>query len=297
MSNPFFSVVIPTYNCADFLRRALKSVEQQTFQDFEVIVVDNASTDHTDQVLQEYPSMQLKVMTIHNNGVIAASRNHGIRSSSGRWVAFLDSDDAWLPEKLASVKQAIEADSKVILVCHDERVVENGKPGRILHYGPATTQMYERLLFGGNALSTSAVTVCREVLERTGGFSEKEEFVTVEDYEYWLRLAKEGTFCFLTDVLGEYHLHGGNESTKIEKHVRALIAVVTHHLDAREGDLFDENRIRARQGTLWGTGARMLLKEGCFASARSYCRQSLAYDPFSLKALLVLLLAVLRIRM
>lgn len=296
MRNPFFSVVIPTYNCADFLRRALDSVLQQTCQDFEVIVVDNSSTDHTRQLLADYNSEKIKVVIISNNGIIAASRNLGIRNACGQWVAFLDSDDVWQQEKLSLVQAAIKATSEIVLVCHYEQLVEAGIPGRILRYGPEVPQMYERLLFGGNALSTSAVVVRRDVLERTGGFSEAPQFVTVEDYEYWLRLAKEGRFLFLSDVLGEYHVHGSNESAKIERHVKALIAVVTHHLNGVDTSRYGLKRIQVRRGTLWGTAARMLLKEGCFSSARSYCQQSFSYQWFSPKVWVVFLLAIFRIR-
>jgi len=82
---PFFSVVIPTFNSADFLRRSLNSVLSQTFQNIEVIVVNNSSTDHTEDVLDEFQSSRLKRLNVNNRGIIAHSRNKGIEDSTGQW--------------------------------------------------------------------------------------------------------------------------------------------------------------------------------------------------------------------
>ena len=92
---PTFSVIIPTYNQADFLRLALKSVLDQTLRDFEVIIVNNYSTDHTLEVVEQLNDHRLSVKNFRNHGVIGASRNSGIRASNGEYVAFLDSDDTW----------------------------------------------------------------------------------------------------------------------------------------------------------------------------------------------------------
>ena len=124
---PFFSVVIPTYNCAEFLQRSLESVFSQTYQDFEVIVIDNSSTDNTENVLDSVDDKRLTVIKVNNNGIIAHSRNKGIENAKGKWVAFLDSDDIWKPEKLEKISDAIVNNSEVILVCHDEWHVNNGK--------------------------------------------------------------------------------------------------------------------------------------------------------------------------
>src|SRR4051812_44716056 len=99
--NPLVSVVIPTYNHAQFLGRALGSVIAQTYTNWEAIVVDNHSQDDTDAVVASQSDPRIKLLKIHNNGVIAASRNKAMREARGEWIAFLDSDDAWYPEKLA----------------------------------------------------------------------------------------------------------------------------------------------------------------------------------------------------
>ena len=106
-SYPLVSVVIPTYNHANFLTRSLGSVVNQTYLNLEIIIVDNHSTDDTDLVIKSFLDHRIKTFKIHNNGVIAASRNCGISHSNGDWIAFLDSDDYWLPSKIEFALSAV----------------------------------------------------------------------------------------------------------------------------------------------------------------------------------------------
>ena len=92
-SFPIVSIVIPTYNREQFLSRALISVVSQSFTSWEAIVVDNYSEDNTEQVIEDFGDSRIKLLKIHNRGIIAASRNIGIKTSKGKWIAFLDSDD------------------------------------------------------------------------------------------------------------------------------------------------------------------------------------------------------------
>ena len=98
--NPLVSIIIPTYNRAEDLKRALQSVFDQTFTDWEVVVVDNHSIDNTDRLIESFNDPRIRLFKIHNEGVIAASRNLGLKHALGEYIAFLDSDDWWLPKKL-----------------------------------------------------------------------------------------------------------------------------------------------------------------------------------------------------
>ena len=100
LNNPLISIVIPTYNHAHFLHDALLSVIAQTYQNWEAIVIDNHSNDNTDQVVHSFGDARIKLLKVHNQGIIATSRNMGIKKAKGEWVAFLDSDDLWYPKKL-----------------------------------------------------------------------------------------------------------------------------------------------------------------------------------------------------
>ena len=107
MLNPFFSVVIPSYNQGRYLKKALDSVFNQTFKNFEVILIDNNSTDNTKKIIKAFKK-KIIYKKIKNLGVIAKSRNKGISISRGKWIAFLDSDDYWEKNKLKSIYKKIK---------------------------------------------------------------------------------------------------------------------------------------------------------------------------------------------
>lgn len=222
---PIISIVIPTYNHADFLREALASVIAQTEQRWEALVINNFSEDHTEGLISSFSDVRIKLVNFRNQGIIAASRNTGLRMAQGQFVAFLDSDDRWFPNKLALCIAALQKGAD--LVCHAERWFGEGLDGRIVRYGPHSRGRFESLLYEGNALSTSAVVAKRECLVGCGGFSEDPKIVTAEDYDLWLRLARNGNqIAFIGEVLGEYRLHAGGQSRGIERNLAAEIAVL-----------------------------------------------------------------------
>lgn len=294
--NPFFSIVIPTYNCADLLKRALESVFSQSFQDFEVIVVDNSSIDHTQNVLKSYADSRLNTLTVKNNGIIAYSRNKGIEKSKGEWVAFLDSDDVWKSDKLEKVKSTIDIHPEVILVTHNEWHMHNGEKKSHLRYGPAGNDIYERLLFDGNCLSTSAVSINKVIAIESGGFSEREDFVTVEDYEYWIRLSEKGEFYFINETLGEWHTHGSNYSNNPKIHAEALIAVVESHLDAWLSTFPNsKKRVKQSRAKVYAQAGRIFQKAGFFSEAYRYTIKAIKKRPFYLKAWIIIFFSLVKI--
>jgi len=294
--SPFFSVVIPTYNCGELLKKALVSVFTQTYQDFEIIVIDNSSTDNTKDVLKIFDKERLKVIELNNNGIIAISRNKGIENAIGEWIAFLDADDIWIPEKLEKVRNTIIDNSQAILFCHDEWYVVNGKRKNRLRYGPAVKNFYERLLFEGNCVSTSAVCLRRDIAINSCGFSERENFVTMEDYEYWIRLSELGDFFFINEVLGEWHIHSSNYSSNAIIHAEAQIAVLEHHFNLWLNKFPSAQRqVILGRSKAWTLSSRILQKGRIFSKAIQYAIKAICLNPFQWKAWGVLLLSLLRI--
>jgi len=255
-SKPIISVIIPTYNHAAFLHEALESLCRQTFSNWEAIVVNNYSKDNTEEVVASFMDSRIRLENYHNNGIIAASRNQGIKMAQGDYIAFLDSDDAWYPLKLERCLAALR-DAAAEAVCHAERWVGDNGYCRDVEYGPERRASYKSLLFDGNCISTSAVMVCREPLSKAGGFGESEEIVTAEDYDLWLRLAKAGArFIFLPEVLGEYRIHPGGNSQAVTKNVHATLAVIERQLITfkPKGMMRKILARRARALTLYGGG-------------------------------------------
>ncbi len=229
---PLVSVVIPTYNHAHFLGRSVKSVIDQTFSDWEAIVVDNHSEDNSDEVVSGFRDDRIRMLKIRNHGVIAASRNLGIREACGEWVAFLDSDDCWYPRKLETAMNAA-AGEEYDVISNDELRVDIGNGDRRpLHYGPYRPDFYKMLLLEGNKLSPSATVIRREFLTSHGlGFGEAPEFTTVEDYDLWLNLARSGArFKFIKEILGEYVIHSANNSASVERHWKNRESLLRNHV-------------------------------------------------------------------
>lgn len=207
--NPLISIIIPSYNHAHFLSRALKSVISQSYTNWEVIIVDNHSDDDTDQVVSNFSNYRISLLKIHNEGVIARSRNKGVLASKGEWIAFLDSDDWWKPEKLSVCSAHMH--HACDLIFHDLKIQRpkskliGGKYrlGRTLTR-PVTTD----LLVNGNPISTSSVLVRKDMLMKVGLMDESIAMVAAEDFNCWLKVAeKNGNFIHLPKVLGYYFIH------------------------------------------------------------------------------------------
>ena len=232
-----------------------------------------------------------------NDGIIAYSRNRGIKNAKGEWIAFLDSDDVWKPEKLEKVRDAINHNPQAILVCHDEWYVVDGETKKRLRYGPAERNFYEKLLFKRNYLSTSAVCLRREIAIETDGFSERKDFVTAEDYEYWIRLAQVGEFYFIKEILGEFHIHGENTGKNTKIYTSASIAVKEYHFDLWL-DKFPNRKSTINYGRarMWAVASVSFIKVNKFDSASKCAFKAIGFSPFYWKAWVALFLVLFRIR-
>jgi glycosyltransferase involved in cell wall biosynthesis len=227
------TVVVPTYNHAHFLGRALQSLLDQTYSRWEALIIDNYSQDNTNEVVHSFGDPRIRLLKIHNHGVIAASRNMGIIAARGDWIAFLDSDDCWYVNKLEIIMAAVAADDAYDVLSTDELIVDvNTGSSRILRHGPYQEDFYKILLLEGNRLSPSSTVVRRTFLERHGlAFDESHDYITVEDYGLWLNLARSGArFKFINQVQGEYVIHDTNSSAQLERHLRNGEALLHEHV-------------------------------------------------------------------
>jgi glycosyltransferase involved in cell wall biosynthesis len=228
-TRPRVSIVVPTYNHAHFLEAALDSVRAQTMGDWECIVVNNFSEDDTEAVVASFADPRVRMINFRNQGIIAASRNVGIREAAADWVAFLDSDDVWEPEKLERCLAVAEADG-ADLVSHPELFLRDGRTGQCTEVATPRRTTYTSLLLDGNCLSPSAVLVRRQALLRVGGFCEDREVVTAEDAELWLRLAADGIhMASAPEALGYYRIHGAQNVNAVERHMNASLTVLDRH--------------------------------------------------------------------
>ena len=284
MQRPRFSVVIPTYNQAGYLAVALRSVLDQTFQNFEIVVVNNYSSDDTGGMLERFGKEDERVRSIDfkNDGVIGASRNVGIRAARGEYVAFLDSDDVWYARKLERVHDVLRRHPNVRIVCHDEDVLRGGRTTGRLRYGPSSqSDLHDYLLFVKNCLSTSATVVEKTALDQVGGFSEEPEMVTVEDYDLWLRLAPLAPAYFLHEPLGQFRVHAASSSARLERRWRNSLHLLRTHLAPFEESEHGGTRRRARRryASVWFVAARDYAGDGELKRGLGYFFKALAASP------------------
>ncbi|QTR46425.1 glycosyltransferase [Thiothrix litoralis] len=216
IDKPLVSVVIPTYNHAQYLGRALQSVFDQTYNNWEAIVVDNHSTDNTDEILSNFIDPRIVVLKVNNNGIIAVSRNAGINVAKGEWIAFLDSDDWWTKDKLEICLQYPNNQNDIIY--HDLEIISD----QPRYFRPKLIKSWQTkkpvtidLLTRGNALATSSVTVRKRLLEQVNGMNENRAMVGSEDYNTWLHIANlTEKFKYVPKKLGFYQLHKNGISQK-----------------------------------------------------------------------------------
>jgi glycosyltransferase involved in cell wall biosynthesis len=206
-ARPLVSVIIPTYNHGAFLPAALESVKAQTCGPIEIIVVDDFSTDDTEQIVARHSTPLIKYIKVANNGIVARSRNVGAAEATADYIAFLDADDVWAPNKL-ELQLPHLADEAVAAVASDltysgARSYSVSRRGR----GLRGYRDYGNLeIVRDNPIATSSVLMRRADLERFGGFDEAREFRFIEDWELWLRLTVKRRVRVLENQLVTYRI-------------------------------------------------------------------------------------------
>ena len=235
MKNNYFSVIIPTYNSEKYIGRAFRSLINQSYKNFEIILVDNSSYDSTLKIVNDYKKkLNLKIINVKNKGIIAISRNKGILSASGNIISFLDSDDYWHKDKLKIINKLF-IKNNIELCCHNEiHIDRNKKIYKKMNYKIYSKNLYNNLLIYGNCLSTSAVSIKTEFIKkRKLYFSENDAYKSAEDYDYWLLLAKSGArFKFIDTFLGFYQFDLNSYSnSNILIHNQRVNNVIYDHLE------------------------------------------------------------------
>lgn len=206
-SDPTVSVVLPTYNRAHTVRRAIDSVLSQSYEDFELIVVDDGSTDDTVAVVNSVSDDRVQYLRFPENRGANVARNAGIREADGEYIAFQDSDDTWRPKKLELQVAAFDqAPASVGVVYTAYYRVDDGDR----QYGPRGKEtlagdIHEELLKGNGWFIPTAVTAVRRTcFDAVGLFDERLQ--RLQDWEMWLRLSKQYEFEFVDEPLVEKHM-------------------------------------------------------------------------------------------
>ena len=214
---PQVSVIIPTYNRAAYLADAIRSVEAQNYRDIETIVADDGSTDNTAEVMARFGS-RVTYLRLDHHGLPATTRNAGLRASHGEFVAFLDSDDLFLPGKLELQLATFDAHPEAELVYsngHFFRDIPNEPIGELLDGLPSPSGNVFAELLCGNFVFTPTVLVRRTCLDSVGVFDERPDFFAVEDYDLWLRIAAQFPVIYAPGKVAAVRRHQHNISRDV----------------------------------------------------------------------------------
>jgi teichuronic acid biosynthesis glycosyltransferase TuaG len=275
------STITPSYNAEGYIAEAIGSVLGQTHHDWELIVVDDGSTDGTASVVKEFSDEDPRVRYLYRkNGGQAAARNTGIRAARGDLVAFLDADDLWLPERLEA-QLAVMEETGVDLVYTDGFIFsEDGSESvtERFHILPGAARGVEmfRTLFTSNRIGTLSVLVKRSALDAVGLFDEDRAYQNCEDYDLWLRLARRGaSFYGMPEKLVRYRRHADATTYTASRLLAPMLAVVLKHA---HDPALDQALVKKRVQGLFRDLISSLVAEGRLEEARRRMREFHEWD-------------------
>jgi len=291
---PRVSVIIPCYNYANLVGRAIQSVLDQTYRDFEVIVVDDGSTDNTPEVVGRFGE-RIRYIRQANQGPNAA-RNTGIRATDGEFVALLDADDEWLPHKLERQIEVMDAKPNVGLMYANIYLIEGQSgaiigtyPPRFFHEGYVLPH-----LFLHQFVPSPTPLIRRKVFERVGYFDPKT--IGSDDWEMWLRIAAQFNFAYVLEPLAKYTVHAswGSRTTYLtyERDMLAFFEKATRDHPAELGPLY-----RYRLSTFAEQLGWHLIRNGERAAGFKRLELAISYCPWRPKPYLLLVLVMVGPRM
>jgi glycosyltransferase involved in cell wall biosynthesis len=283
------SAIIPVYNGAATIAEAIDSALAQSYPSLEVIVVNDGSTDATAEVLRRYGE-RIKVIERPNSG-IAVSRNIGVAAAKGEYLAFLDSDDAWVPAMIECTVAALDDNRDCVLAYTNCAVIDSDGGdldsaliGAGVDHAPTLQEMLSRLW----PIMPSAVVMRRTAYDASRGFSEEFRSYGFEDVIFWLRVREQGAFCYLPECLVKWRF--SLYPTPLKIGWRTPEAPITFDRILRErygigADRLLAERARANRSILGYIGLRAL-HDGDRTSAREAFRRALQINPLRAKNIL-----------
>lgn len=225
------SIIVPTYNREKVIGRALQSILRQTYESYEIIVVDDGSVDHTQDIVEQIADDRIRYIRLEQNQGAGHARNVGIQESKYDYIAFLDSDDEWMRRMLElQMQRMMELPKEVGLVyCR----MRGGQEGERFCMPPLECKrdllegdMF-RFLLWKNVIGTPCMLIRKECLEQTGGF--KESLRCIEDYELVLRIAKDWRIGFVDEILVEVHKSEGSLSSRAAERIVGECYIVSKY--------------------------------------------------------------------
>jgi len=232
LSSPRVSVLLPTFNRASYIGETIASVLVQSYRDFEIVVVDDGSTDQTARIVQSIADPRVRYIYQPNRGV-AAALNTAWRAAAGEYLAMIGSDDVWLPHLLAELESVLDTDSTLDLVyARAQGIDAYGKPlPQILGAPPKFPDAWLASLLYGDCICGIAAIFRRRCIARIGGFDES--LVANEDWDLWIRMAEHCRFAYRPLILARFRMHPqsltGGRSQHYARVVLDRVRLIEHY--------------------------------------------------------------------
>ena len=254
---PRVSVIIPTYNRSRYIAEAIRSVQAQTHRDVEIIVADDGSTDDTSQIMAGFGD-SVSYLPLEHQGQPAATRNNGLERATGEFVALLDSDDLFMPHKLALQLTAFESHPQTGMVYSDGYYFRDDptRPVGALLGGMSTPSgdVLTELLRGNFLMSPAMLLIRRSCLDAVGLFDERTDFFAVEDYDLWLRIAARFPVAYVPGDVAAIRRHRQSISRDVAS-LRSRTLAVLAKLEANHPGLTSPQRAALDEGYARNHGA------------------------------------------
>ena len=278
------SILIPSYNVAQYLPQAIDSALDQTFQDFEIIIIDDGSTDNTREIVEKYLKREpekIRYIYQENEG-LACARNTGLRQARGSLIALLDADDQWLPTRLEETVRAIGEDKSIGLVhANVTRITEDGSvietQKRNMQF--LTGNIFNYIFLRKVDISILTILFRKECCERVGLFDKNLTRLGCEDRELWLRISRHYKFKYIDKVLGLYRVRGDSMSRNTEKMMQARIYVIEKFCSLYKDCQKLRNKALAK---IYRNLGDEYFKERKLSRAREQYSKAIGFNPISI---------------
>lgn len=283
MSSPTVSIIIPAYNARQFICRAIDSCLAQTYTDYDVIVVDDGSTDGTSDLVRERYGDRVQLIRKENGGV-ATARNVGIAATDSIYIKPLDSDDALHPTYLERVIERFNEEDETVALMYTRYYFIEGDTREAISQPILEGDLYCHLIdtIEINGMIPSTVMLRRQHLLDVGKFPEEPELQYIEDWDTWVRLAEKYQFVGIQDCLVDYHWHGGNMSNRTTKTSRALLqSYLQLRNHSRWRDCMTDDQMDDKLAGVYHKVAMKQWIDGDRSQARHYLREAMTLSPRS----------------
>ncbi|MCJ7647562.1 MAG: glycosyltransferase [Candidatus Lokiarchaeota archaeon] len=216
MEKNLVSVITPTYNRGEVFKETIQSVLNQTYHNFEYIIVDDGSTDNTKEIVQSFHDKRIKYINQQHVGTPASGRNTGIKNAKGEFIAFLDSDDIWFPQKLEIQLKEFQKNADILIVATNGIIIPLRPYRNYLSIKKNLVVSFRDLIVNKkNPIINSTVLIKRTAIEAIGLIDEEPSIRALEDYDYWLRVLKycDNSILVLAQLLVKYRVHSSGITT------------------------------------------------------------------------------------